>query len=135
MSEPQDNSILSGPADARPRRVGPIRHVIRATGHSFKGFRGALATEMAFRLDLALFVVLTPIALWFGRNGVERALLIGSLFIVLITELLNSGIEKAIDRISYEHHQLSGLAKDFASAAVFCSLANLVAVWLLVFFG
>jgi diacylglycerol kinase (ATP) len=110
-------------------------HVIRATGHSLKGFRGALAGEMAFRLDLALFVVFTPVAIIFGSSGVARALLIGSLFIVLITELLNSGIEKAIDRIGYEHHELSGLAKDFASAAVFCSLANLVAVWLLVFFA
>jgi diacylglycerol kinase (ATP) len=90
---------------------------------------------MAFRLDLALFIILTPVAVWFGDSGVERALLIGSLFIVLITELLNSGIEKCIDRISYEHHRLSGLAKDFGSAAVFCSLANLVAVWVLVFFG
>ncbi|HET7371317.1 MAG TPA: diacylglycerol kinase [Gammaproteobacteria bacterium] len=122
------------PPEVRPPRVGPIAHVIRATGHSFKGFRGALASEMAFRLDLALFVVLVPVALWFGESGIERAVLVGSLFIVLITELLNSGIEKCIDRISYEHHKLSGLAKDFGSAAVFCSLANLVVVWLLVFF-
>ncbi|HET7308425.1 MAG TPA: diacylglycerol kinase [Gammaproteobacteria bacterium] len=121
--------------EIRKARVGPLTHLVRATGNSFKGFRGALASEMAFRLDLVLFVVLAPVGIWFGRTGVERALLVGSLFIVLITELLNSGIEKAIDRISYEHHPLSGLAKDFGSAAVFCSLANLVAVWLLVFFG
>ncbi|HET7570921.1 MAG TPA: diacylglycerol kinase [Gammaproteobacteria bacterium] len=138
MSGLHDNSTLSGsglPPEAARRRVGPVAHVIRATGHSFKGFRGAFASEMAFRLDLLLFVVLTPVGIWFGKTGVERALLVGSLFIVLITELLNSGIEKAIDRISYKHHPLSGLAKDFGSAAVFCSLANLVAVWLLVFFG
>lgn len=138
MSKPRDSLILSGnatPPEAQRPRVGPVTHVIRATGHSFKGFRGALASEMAFRLDLALFIILTPVAVWFGDSGVERALLIGSLFIVLITELLNSGIEKCIDRISYEHHRLSGLAKDFGSAAVFCSLANLVAVWVLVFFG
>ncbi|HET7674185.1 MAG TPA: diacylglycerol kinase [Gammaproteobacteria bacterium] len=112
----------------------PFTQLVRATRHSLKGFRAAFAGEMAFRLDVLLFVVLTPVALWFGRTNVERALLVGSLFLVLITELLNSGIEKTIDRISYEHHQLSGLAKDFASAAVFCSLANLVAVWLIVFF-
>lgn len=121
--------------DFRKARVGPVKQVVRATGHSFKGFRGALATEMAFRLDLVLFIVLTPVALWFGQTGFDKALLIGSLFIVLITELLNSGIETCINRIGYEHHELSGLAKDLGSAAVFCSLANLVAVWLLVFFG
>lgn len=131
MSVPPD---VADAAVNKPR-VRPVTHLVRATGHSYKGLRAAFASEMAFRLDLLLFVVLAPVALWFGRTGTDKALLIGSLFIVLITELLNSGIEKTVDRISYEHHHLSGLAKDFASAAVFCSLVNLAAVWLLVFFG
>ena len=114
------------------RRVDPVTHLFRATRHSLRGLAGAFASELAFRLDVLLFVALTPLALWLGKTGIERALLIGSMLLLLIVELLNTGIEKAIDRISLEHHRLSGLAKDTASAAVFCALVNVVAVWLLV---
>lgn len=136
-SKPQDNPTSCGaiPPDARAQRAAPLAHILLAARFSAQGFRGALANEMAFRLDLALCVVLGPVAIIFGGSGAEKAVLISSLLIVLITELLNSGIEKAIDRVGYEHHPLSGLAKDLGSAAVFCSLANVAAVWLLVFFG
>lgn len=125
---------MTGATGKPPRESAPL-HLLRATRHSFNGLAAAFRNELAFQLDLLLFVVLTPVALWLGRSGVERAVLIGSLFIVLITELLNTGIEKTVDRISYEHHLLSGLAKDFASAAVFCSLVNLVVVWVVVLLG
>ena len=73
-----------------------------------------------------------PLGLWLGETGVERALLVGPIFVVLIVELLNSAVEAAIDRIGLERHPLSGLAKDIGSAAVFTSFALLVVVWLLV---
>ncbi|MFZ9652381.1 MAG: diacylglycerol kinase [Gammaproteobacteria bacterium] len=104
----------------------------RAFGNSAKGFRGAFAEEAAFRQELALAVVLLPLGVWLGDNGVERALLIGPIFVVLIVELLNSAVEAAIDRIGLERHPLSGLAKDIGSAAVFTSFALLVVVWALV---
>lgn len=115
----------------RPKPAGLVR-VWRAFGNSAKGFVGAFREEAAFRQELALAALLIPLGLWFGATGVERALLVGPVFIVLIVELLNSAIEAAIDRIGLERHPLSGLAKDIGSAAVFTSFALLVAVWLLV---
>jgi diacylglycerol kinase (ATP) len=76
--------------------------------------------------------VLAPLALWLGENGVERALLIGCLLLVLIVELLNSAIEAAVDRISFENHRLAKRAKDIGSAAVMLSLANAAVIWLIV---
>jgi diacylglycerol kinase (ATP) len=77
-------------------------------------------------------VVLTPVALWLGNSGVERALLIASLILVLVVELLNSAIEATVDRISFENHRLAKRAKDIGSAAVMLSLVNAGAVWLLI---
>lgn len=88
--------------------------------------------EAAFRQELILTIVLAPVAIWLGDSGVERALMIGVLFIVLIVELLNSAIETAIDRISTEFHSLSGMAKDLGSAAVFLSILTVPVVWTLV---
>jgi diacylglycerol kinase (ATP) len=76
--------------------------------------------------------VVIPLALWLGRNGIERALLIAPMFIVLVVELVNSAIETTVDRIGLERHTLSGLAKDIGSAAVFMSLLLLAVVWVLV---
>lgn len=75
-----------------------------------------------------------PLALWLGEGGVEKSLLAGSLMLVLIVEILNSGIEAVVDRIGHEHHDLSGLAKDLGSAAVMLSLINVAVVWTLVLF-
>ena len=77
-------------------------------------------------------MLLTPVALWLGGTGVERALLIGSLILVLIVELLNSAIEATVDRISFENHRLAKRAKDIGSAAVMLSLVNAGVVWLLI---
>jgi len=77
-------------------------------------------------------VVVIPLGLWLGRNGIERVLLIAPMFIVLIVELINSAIEATVDRIGLERHALSGLAKDIGSAAVFTSLTLLAVVWVLV---
>jgi diacylglycerol kinase (ATP) len=88
--------------------------------------------EDAFRWELTLVALLTPLALWLGSTGVERALLIGSTIIVLIVELLNSAIEATVDRISFENHRLAKRAKDIGSAAVMLSLLNAGVVWLLI---
>jgi diacylglycerol kinase (ATP) len=80
-------------------------------------------------------LVVIPAALWFGQTGVERILLIGPMLLVLIVELLNSGIEAAIDRIGPERHELSGLAKDLGSAAVFVAFILLGISWLLILIG
>jgi diacylglycerol kinase (ATP) len=96
------------------------------------GFRAVLRNEAAFRQEAALCAVLAPLALWLGGSGVERALLVGSLALVLVVELLNSAVEAVVDRIGTEHHELSGRAKDIGSAAVFTSLVNVLAIWLLV---
>lgn len=78
---------------------------------------------------MALFLVLTPIGLWLGENGVEQALLIGSMLLILIVELVNSAIEAVVDRFGGEMHELSGRAKDIGSAAVALALANWAVVW------
>jgi diacylglycerol kinase (ATP) len=109
-----------------------LTRLSRAMGASMKGFSGAWREEAAFRQELALAVVVIPLGLWLGRNGVERVLLIAPMFIVLIVELFNSAIEATIDRIGLERHELSGLAKDIGSAAVFTSLTLLAVVWVLV---
>ena len=107
-----------------------IDRVIRATGYSLSGLTTAYRGESAFRQEFWLAVVLVPAAFWLGRNWVEVALLAGSVLIVLIVELLNSGIEAAIDRVSFEIHDLSKRAKDLASAAVFLSLLLCAGIWL-----
>ena len=106
--------------------------LFRAMGASWKGFEGAFREEAAFRQELALAVLVIPLGLWLGRNGVERVLLIAPMFIVLMVELLNSAIEATVDRIGLERHKLSGLAKDIGSAAVFTSLTLLAVVWVLI---
>jgi diacylglycerol kinase (ATP) len=110
-------------------RTGMDR-VIHATGYSMAGLSTAYRGESAFRQELWLALSMAPLAFWIGRGWVETALLIGSLLLVLIVELLNSGIETVIDRVSLELHELSKRAKDLASAAVFLSLLLCAGNWL-----
>ena len=106
-----------------------LDRVLRATGYSLAGLKTAYRGESAFRQEAWVAVVLLPAAFWLGRSWVEVALLAGTVTLVLIVELLNSGIEAAIDRVSFELHDLSKRAKDLASAAVFLSLMLCAAVW------
>jgi len=106
--------------------------VLNATHYSLAGLAAAAKHEDAFRQELILVVLLTPLALWLGDTGVERALLIGALILVLIVELLNSAVEATVDRISFENHRLSKRAKDLGSAAVMLSLVSAGVVWLLI---
>ncbi len=106
-----------------------LRRLLNATGYSWAGLKAAWFNEEAFRQESLLCLVLTPLALWLGESAVERVLLIGSLLLVVIVELLNSGMEAIVDRIGPERHELSGRAKDIGSAAVFMALLNAALVW------
>ena len=116
---------------SKPGNTG-ITRIINAAGYSWAGLRAAFKHEAAFRQELALCLVMIPLALWLGQTGVERALMIGSLLLVLIVELLNSAIETVVDRFGGEQHELSGRAKDIGSAAVFIALINVAVVWALI---
>ena len=109
-----------------------LGRLIDATRWSLLGLSAALRHEAAFRQEALCAAVLIPLGLWLGDNGVERAMLAGSVLLVLVVELLNSAIEAAVDRISSEPHELAGRAKDLGSAAVMVSLVTCAAVWLLV---
>lgn len=106
-----------------------LNRVMRATGYSMAGLRSAYTGESAFRQEAWLAIVLLPLSFWLGQTWAEVALLAGSVLLVLIVELLNSGIEAAVDRVSFELHDLSKRAKDLASAAVFVSLVLCVGIW------
>jgi len=109
-----------------PRR--PSR-ILKATLWSLQGLRAAWLHESSFRLEVYLFVILAPLGWWLGESGVERALLVGSLLLVLGIELLNSAIEAVIERFGDEHHEIAGRAKDMGSAAVFVLMLNVLLVW------
>jgi diacylglycerol kinase (ATP) len=117
--------------DDRHKPTGFTR-LFRAFGNSLKGFSGAFREEAAFRQELGLAVVVIPLGLWLGHSGIERALLVGPMLLILIVELLNSAVEATVDRIGLERHHLSGLAKDIGSAAVLLSFILLATNWALV---
>lgn len=100
-----------------------------AAKNSWHGLVYAYQEESAFRQELTLFILLTPVALVLPVSYLEKALLISSLLMVLAIELLNSSVEAAIDRISFEHHDLSKRAKDFGSAAVMLALFIAILMW------
>lgn len=106
----------------------PMR-ILKAAVWSWQGLKAAWLHESSFRLEVCLFVVLAPLGGWLGESGMERALLIGVLLLVLSIELLNSAIEAVVDRYGSEHHELAGRAKDMGSAAVFVLMANAGVTW------
>jgi diacylglycerol kinase (ATP) len=111
-----------------------LRRLYNATSYSWAGLKAAWHHEAAFRQEVFLCAFLIPIALWLGTNKMERALLLGSLMLVLIVELLNSSIEAAVDRIGSERHDLAERAKDVSSAAVFVALLNAALLWIILLF-
>ena len=116
---------------SRERSTG-LRRLIDATRYSLAGLAAAARHEAAFRQELLLAAILVPLGLALGKNGMERALLVGSVLLVLVVELVNSAIEAAVDRVSIEEHPLARRAKDLGSAAVMLALSNVAIVWLLV---
>ena len=115
-------------------KTGLIR-LLNALHYSLDGFRAAFEHEDAFRQELILAAVLSPVALYLGKNGVERAMLLASVLLVILVELLNSAVEATVDRISLENHSLAKRAKDIGSAAVLLALVIMSLVWGLVIFG
>ncbi len=111
-----------------------LRRLLNALRWTVLGFRSTYKHEEAFRQEVWLCLIMIPLGLWLGESGVERALLVGPLLLVLIVELMNSAIESVVDRISTDRHELSGRAKDQGSAAVFVSLMLVALCWVLVLF-
>ena len=117
------------------RTVVDIASLFRAARYAMLGVWSAARHQAAFRRELVLAAVLMLIGVWLGDSGVERALLLGSVALVLIVELVNSAVETAVDRIGLAQHELSGRAKDLAAAAVLLSLINWGVVWGFVLLG
>ncbi len=109
-----------------------IKKLFSACVYSAKGLKACYQSEFAFRLEVWLAILLIPIGYLLGESEVERVLLIVPIFFVLIVEMLNSAIEAAVDRVSLEHHELSGFAKDVASAAVLLSLIIFLVTWTII---
>lgn len=112
----------------KPERTG-LTHLLHSTRYSFNGLIAAFRHETAFRQEVALSVVLVPLAVWLGQSAAQVLLLIGSCVLVMIAELLNSAVENVVDRIGTEHHELSGRAKDIGSAAVMLALVYAALTW------
>lgn len=110
-----------------------LGHVWRATGIALQGLRAALLHEDAFRQEVLVALIAIPVALCSSAVITAKALLVGSIFLVLIVELINSALEAAVDHTSLERHPLARRAKDIASAAVFVSILNAAAIWGLIF--
>jgi diacylglycerol kinase (ATP) len=127
--QPQEEPGIEVPAESPFKGKTGLIRIIHAFFNSLAGLRDAWRHESAFRQEVLLALVLIPIACVVPLAPVERALLIGSVLLVMIVELLNSSVEAAIDRISFDHHSLSKRAKDIGSAAVFVSLLMLALVW------
>jgi diacylglycerol kinase (ATP) len=111
-----------------------LKRLWLATGHSLRGLRLSYSSEAAFRQEAWLAVLLLPLAFFLGESAVERAMLAGSVLVLLIVELLNTAIEVVVDRIGLERHALSGFAKDAGSAAVMLTLALVALTWGLILF-
>jgi diacylglycerol kinase (ATP) len=130
LLKPPDSTIA--PAESPFKgKTGFIR-IVHAFFNSVAGLEDAWRHESAFRQEILLAIVLVPAACFSPVSAVERALLIGSVLLVIIVELLNTSVEAAIDRISFDHHSLSKRAKDIGSAAVFVALVLLAVVWALI---
>lgn len=112
-------------------KTGVVR-LFNAFGYSLAGFRAAYKHEDAFRQEVLLAAILIPLALWLPVTLIGKALMVGSVLLVIIVELLNSAIEATVDRISLENHDLAKRAKDIGSSAVLVSLINVIVVWVMV---
>ena len=106
-----------------------IKRIYDAFFFSMQGFKASYQNEESFRQEVFVSIFIIPFAIWIGETGLEKALLVSVILLVLILELLNTGIEAIVDRFGGEHHELSGRAKDIGSAAVLIALINVLVVW------
>ncbi len=116
---------------APPHNKG-LKRIVNAFFFSMQGFSACFRTEEAFRQEVYLAIIMVPLGLWLGGDPTEKIILAGSVILVLIVELLNTAVERAIDRISFEKHELSKEAKDMGSAAVLLSLVLCGITWALI---
>ncbi|KGJ92068.1 diacylglycerol kinase [Colwellia psychrerythraea] len=112
----------------KPNGMG-LSRILKATRCSMLGIQAAYKHESAFRQELCLCLLLLPVSLFIANSGMQLALLIGSLILLLLVEVINSAIEAVVDRIGLEHHELSGRAKDLGSAAVFLAIVIGMVIW------
>lgn len=133
-SDSTDNSTPALQSSPFKGKTG-LRRLLNAWGYSLAGLSAAYRHEDAFRQEVRLALVLIPLAFFLPAGGVGKALMVGSVLLVLIVELLNSAVEAVVDRVSLEHHELAKRAKDIGSAAVMLSLLTVVVVWGLVLFS
>ena len=121
MAKESERSLLRQP-----------KHLMNALRWSANGLKAAWIHEISFRTEAVVTLIAAPFGLWLGRTAMERIVLIGSLFVVLAFELLNSAIETVIERFNPEHHVLAGRAKDMGSAAVLVVLVNAALTWAII---
>ncbi len=126
---------MTPPPESPHKGKTGLTRVWNALFYSVDGIKAAYRHEDAFRQEVLIALVLLPVAAFMPTTGIGKALLVGSVLLVLIVELVNSAVEATVDRISLENHRLAKRAKDIGSAAVLLSLANVVIVWGLVLFG
>lgn len=129
MTEPSENTPLYG----QKEKLSPHRRLMNASRYSYKGLRSTFYREQAFRFEIYAFLFAIPLSTLVAKNAVEYLLLLGSMVAVMIVELLNTGIELIVDRVSREHHELSGRAKDAGSAAVFLMILVSLCCWIVIF--
>ncbi len=113
----------------KPHNNTGLRRIYNAFFFSMDGIRSCMKTEEAFRTEIYLSIIFIPAGIWIGNTAVEKILLVGSILLLLIIELLNTAIERAIDRISYDHHELSKDSKDMGSAAVLFGILIVALTW------
>ncbi|EFX91790.1 prokaryotic diacylglycerol kinase [Actinobacillus ureae ATCC 25976] len=116
----------------KPENKADFQRIIRAAGYSMKGLKAAYINEPAFRQEIWCATILIPLALLLGNDIIEKLLLLSTVFLVLITELLNSAVEAVVDSFGSDFHELSGRAKDIGSAAVFMAMVLFAITWLLI---
>jgi diacylglycerol kinase (ATP) len=116
------------PMDSKSQQ-SEIKRLMSSSVYSAQGFKACYKSEAAFRLEVWLAVVLLPLGYFLGESSIEKVLMITPIFVVLIVEMLNSAVEAVVDRIGTEKHELSGFAKDVASAAVALSLILFLVTW------
>lgn len=135
MSADNESERRGAPQYSPHKGKTGLARIRNALFHSLDGLRAAVRHEDAFRQEVLAAAILVPAAFFLPASGAGRALMIGSVLLVLIVELINSAIEAVVDRASPEDHPLAKRAKDVASAAVFLSLVNVPVIWALVLFG
>ena len=112
-----------------------LTRILSAFKNSTEGLKNTFKNEEAFRQELILTIILTPLAIYIGENHIERIFLITSLILLLLVELINTAIEVVVDRVSHEKNNLSKLAKDIGSAAVLIAFINCLIVWFFILFA